>query len=218
MPEAASGYEGAYVFAFHKSGSTLVQRMLESYCQSIGIPAFSLFDMAFSQGVSTDAIQHDASVCLQQRGYLFTGFRHFPSFDLDLTGRKTILLVRDPRDMLVSLYYSVRTSHVIPKGLTRMRKRRDEARESDIDSFVLKNAVTFIKGHKRYREALESSNLKVYRYEDVIYEKRRWLADLVEVLDLESLDALIKSVAGKVDVVPDREDEARHIRQVHPGN
>ena len=53
-PDPAQNGKSSYIFAFHKSGSTLIKTMLESYCRDIGVPAVSLFDSAFSQGISTE--------------------------------------------------------------------------------------------------------------------------------------------------------------------
>lgn len=218
MPDSNSDYSSAYVFAFHKSGSTLIQSMLQDYCSVIGVPTFSLFDSVFRQGISTEFVQGDARVCLNKPGYIFTGFRHFPRFEFDMRDRKAILLVRDPRDMLVSLYYSIKTSHPIPSADVKFKRQRQDALEINIDEFVLKRRGLFYNAFKEYMTALSGSDLTIYRYEDVVYRKEEWLRDLVKNLSLKEIDSEIKSVATRSDIIPKAENEAKHIRQVHPGN
>ena len=218
MPDSNNDCSSAYIFAFHKSGSTLIQTLLQDYCSVIGVPTFSLFDSAFRQGISTEFVQGDASACLNKAGYIFTGFRHFPHFEFDMKDRKAILLVRDPRDMLVSLYYSIKKSHPIPSADVKFRRQRQDALEIDIDEFVLKRRGLFENAFREYMSALSGSDLTVYRYEDVIYDKEAWLGDLVRTLSLNKIDSEIKAAAANADVIPDAEDQSKHIRQVHPGN
>jgi len=218
IPDPKADLVSAYIFAFARSGSTLLNNMVAAYCQQIDVPTFSLFNTAFDQGVATQDIQKDALICFKKSGYIYTGFRHFPVFDLNVTGAPTIWLARDPRDMLVSLYYSVLKSHVIPKGLVFFKKNREEAENLDINQFVLKKSVIFSNQFRRYIKKLADSNLKIYRYEDVIYEKEKWLTNVVAKLGLNHDPGLIANIAKHFDVIPDREDENNHVRQVHPGD
>lgn len=218
MPESNRPQPSAYIFAFHKSGSTLIQTMLQDYCSAISVPTFSLFDAAFRQGVSTEFVQGDASDCLNRVGYIFTGFRHFPRFEFEMKDRKAILLVRDPRDMLVSLYYSIKISHSIPSADVRFKRERRDALEIDVDEFVLKRRGLFENAFREYMVALSGSDLTVYRYEDVIYSKEVWLRDLIKKLSLKEMDSEIKAAAARADIIPEAENESKHIRQVHPGN
>ena len=135
LPEPLTGMRSAFIFAYIKSGSTLLNNMITCYCQALGIPTFSLFNSAFDSGVPTHEIMKDANICFNKEGIIYTGFRHYPSFELDLKGIKCVLLVRDPRDMLVSLYYSIVKSHVIPKNYEPLRESRQLASQQTIDKF-----------------------------------------------------------------------------------
>lgn len=218
IPDPKLDLVSAYIFAFVRGGSTLLNNMVTAYCQGIDVPTFSLFNAAFGQGVPTQEIQDDASVCFEKTGCIYTGFRHFPEFNLDITEAPVIWLVRDPRDMLVSFYYSVLKSHVIPKGLVFFMKDREDTGKLDINQFVIKKANIFAWHFQRYKTMLVSSNLKVYRYEDVIYEKEKWLSDMICQLGLQYRPKLVRNIARKFDVIPGIENENKHVRQVHPGN
>jgi hypothetical protein len=218
MPNPKADFISAYIFAFTKSGSTLLNNMVAAYCQYIDVPTFSLFGAAFEQGIHTQHIQEDALVCFKKTGYIYTGFRHFPGFDLDVTGAPAILLTRDPRDMLVSLYYSVLKSHLIPRGLESFKLARKATESIDINEFVIKKADYLAMQFKRYKNSLAGSDLKVYRYEDVIYEKEEWLADVVGKLGVRYDHKHLVNIAKHFDVIPDTENENEHVRQVHPGD
>lgn len=218
LPEFRQGLKSAYLFSFHKSGSTLMDSMVRDYCQPLGIPTFSLFNSAFDSGIPTNEIQGDAKVCFTPTGCIYTGFRHFPRFDLDLADVNTILLVRDPRDMLVSMYFSVTKSHVVPFYHQAFKRIRAQASQMELDEFAIKKAGEYLKSFHLYREKLPADSLVTYRYEDVIYKKKDWLKGLVNHVELPKNRKLIRVVADKHDVFPEREDESKHIRQVHPGN
>lgn len=218
LPAPLKSLKSVYLFSFHKSGSTLMDNMVREYCRQMGVPTFSLFNFIFDSGISTHEVMNDTLVCFSRTGRIYTGFRHFPHFDLDLRGSPCVLLVRDPRDMLVSMYYSVSKSHVLPRKNLLLRRKRQEAAAMGIDEFVLDKAGQYLNHFHRYQKKLPTDTLSTYRYEDVIYEKEAWLKDLVETMSLPQDQDLIKKIARQFDIFPKREEQEKHIRQVHPGN
>lgn len=218
VPEGEPSLRSCYLFAFVKSGSTLMEKLVSDYCDAIGAPYFSLYDQAFAQGITTPNIRSDALQCFAEDGIIFSGFRHYPSFDLPISGANVILLVRDPRDMMVSLYFSILKSHVIPAGNERLRREREQLVGFSIDEFVLKRARGYLLAYRRYMDKLSEARKRVFRYEDVIYNKDEWLAEIVDFAGLPHKPKEIKRISARHDVVPAREDASNHIRQVHPGN
>ena len=218
LPAPLEGMQSAFLFSFHKSGSTLMDGMIRVYCKSFNIPTFSLFNAAFDSGIPTGEVGEDAAVCFSGHGRIYTGFRHFPNFELDLTGVKSILLVRDPRDMLVSWYYSVTLSHVAPRKHRKFLEKRTQASLMSIDEFALDKARIYRNSFRKYQRMLPAETLNSYRYEDVIYKKSEWLQDLVTKLELPQDRQLIRKTAEKFDIFPENENQDKHIRQVHPGN
>ena len=218
LPEPKPNFESKYVFAFAKSGSTLLDNLISVYCQQVNVPTFSLFNQAFGQGIVTANIGVEALRCFQPQGYLYTGFRHYPNFELDICKNKAIWLVRDPRDMAVSMYYSITKSHLIPKGLDGMQKTREEAEQTSIDDFVRKSIISYIRQFLVYQQKLQGKKVKVYRYEDIIYHKREWFMDVLDTLEIEIRPELVDAVVRRFDIIPDSEQSDQHVRQVHPGN
>jgi hypothetical protein len=58
----------------------------------------------------------------------------------------------------------------------------------------------------------------LFRYEDVIWSKRQWCADIAKYLDIDLPSETLSKIADGHDVRPEQERPERHIRQVSPGN
>jgi hypothetical protein len=137
---------------------------------------------------------------------------------------RTVLLVRDPRDVLVSLYFSVGQSHPLPppgSPLARhMLSRREKAQTAPIDEWVIEHhgeVISSLEGYLAQRFPARP-NVAIYRYEDVIFRKRDWMEDIIHWYGWNVSSSTIEAVLKKVDVFPAAPDPSKHIRQVHPGN
>lgn len=215
----------ALVFAMPKSGSTLLDRIMRRLSRHVGLRYVSVMGTFFKLGVPDKDMPAETSRIFLPHGYCYGGFRYLPGFDIPILGAaRSVLLVRDPRDMLVSHYYSMRESHVEPgrslKSTSLTLPQRETARSVDIDDYV-KGPVAehFRTCLTRYRTMLCASyDVKLYRYEDVIYDKANWVADLANHFGWEIPRWRTDSIARRFDIIPRHEETAEHIRQVHPGN
>ena len=223
IPTPKPTYQSTFTFAIHKSGSVLLS-ILEAMCDHASIPRVGLSKECFHRGININALDPRAiATLLGQSGYCFYGFRQIHGFfgSISLFGRRKLMLVRDPRDVLTSYYFSVRNSHPIPEtGSSRevMLRQREFAAARDINQYVVSEAVAWIKNTYRSFIAIEDGNTKVYRYEDVIFNKRRWVRDIADWLRIGLDGDALDRIADTFDVVPDVENPNVHIRQVKPGN
>jgi hypothetical protein len=105
-----------------------------------------------------------------------------------LAATRQILAVRDPRDVLVSLYYSTRDFHPEPihdNKKDRFLARRQHARSTEIDNFVLDNVDIIKNDFDDYvRIGNNATCLATIRYEDFIGDFDGWLKRLETALDL----------------------------------
>jgi len=215
-----------YVFSLPKAGSVLLDNIMRSLSDRVDIAYVSLMGAFFELGLVEQDIPSSASRVFVENGYCFGGFRAYPkTFEIpNLSTKKSILLIRDPRDMLVSHYFSMRSSHAHPgKVLTTSMKtlpRRDQARVMSVDEYALDLASYYVRQLDRYKDILEKhgENFTVFRYEDVIFNKRGWVADICNAFGWELPERAVNKIADMNDVVPRAENEARHIRQVTPGD
>jgi Sulfotransferase domain len=225
-PTKSPGLSSVYVFSLPKAGSVLLDSIMRALSERVRLTYVSLMGEFFNLGLAEQEIPSSASRVFVDNGYCFGGFRSYPkTFAIpNLTSQKSILLVRDPRDMLVSHYFSMRSSHANPgKALTTSRKslpRRDHARIMSVDEYALDLANYYVRQLNRYSDVLEANRDKftVFRYEDVIFNKRAWVADICNAFEWDVPKRVRNRVADRNDVVPRTENEARHIRQVTPGD
>ena len=213
-----------FVFSLHKCGSTLINNMIVDVCNYLKISWLDLEGTVFKHGYMPVHLKGDLSSLFSKVGYAYVGFRSFwIGQHYDATQNRCLLLIRDPRDAMVSHYFSYLYSHGIPDSgpiSQTMSKNRKKLADTDINAYVLRPQIinTYKNAFKQYDKSLSSEKTQVYRYEDVIYTKREWLTDMLHFLNLEVPTDIISNIVRKHDVLPLQEDPSKHIRQVAPGN
>jgi len=225
-PTKSPDRPSVYVFSLPKAGSVLLDSIMRGLSERVGVTYVSLLGQFFELGLTEKDIPSSASKVFVDNGYCFGGFRAYPkTFEIpNLATRRSIFLLRDPRDMLVSHYFSMRSSHADPgKALMTSRKslpRRDRARVMNVDEYALDLASYYVRQLDRYIDVLEASRdmFTVFRYEDVIFNKRAWVADICNAFGWDVPERARNRIADRNDVVPRAENEAKHIRQVAPGD
>ena len=218
----AANIDSFFVFSMHKTGSTLLNQMLADVCQIANVPLFCPEMIEFRNGLPLGDLDLSVQSRFRQRGYCFSGFRTFPKYleDFDLKQMRKIFLIRDPRDMVVSRYFSAKISHPIAKGELgeKMKKLREQVASKGVDEYSLWYSKVISFQFTDYARNIFDSNVKIFRYEDVIFEKRKWLTDTLDYAGIDILESQIHEIADKYDIVPDVEDETKHIRRVTPGD
>ncbi len=217
--------QSCFLFSLPKAGSVLLNNIFGKLSAEVGLSWVDLPGYCFQNGILPKKLGEDVANIFRPRGYCYGGFRCFAEEYVisDLDKCKSILLVRDPRDILVSDYFSMRSSHPPPGGNGALKKMFDEIRvaalEMDIDQYVISMSSEYLHRFESYRHGLKDRvPYKLYRYEDVIFEKRRWIASMMEYLGWEISPKILNRVASEFDAIPRTEDETRHIRQVTPGD
>jgi hypothetical protein len=130
---------------------------------------------------------------------------------------KVLLQLRDPRDVLTSLYYSTAYSHAVisPKLI----RRRKEAQTMDVDTYVLASIEEYVSIYTAYCEKLlPMKNVLFVRYEDMVTDFPRWLAAVSAHLGLDSNPTLLRQIEKEADFSVGSEDKFSHRRQVTPGD
>jgi hypothetical protein len=224
-----AGGEGNSVMAFSlaKAGSTLLYNILRALSPSAGLTYFSVEDQLFSNNVSPTRRPTRVGNIFSPTGYCYGGFRQFPAYRIQiLHSARTILLVRDPRDMITSLYFSVLKSHYVPKSdandgaKKEILAARAQLQHTDISDYAVDAIRNYIKMFEGYvaQGFHWRQNVAVYRYEDVIFKKAEWIADMCEWYGWNPPQEIVQSVLQSVDVMTEDERPEEHIRQVAPGN
>ena len=191
LPVSKSELPSVYAFSLPKAGSVLLDKIMRSLSEAVGLTYVSIMGEYFKLGLGDSNAPAATSKIFCDTGYCYGGFRFFPRrFEIpNLATSKSILLVRDPRDMIVSHYFSARESHANPgkKLITSMLKvpRREFAQQVSVDEYA-RNLINFYSHHlRRYIQVFDENPeaFRVFRYEDVIFNKRIWLSDICKEFD-----------------------------------
>lgn len=227
MPPSEGAFDPCFAFSVHKCGSTLMHAMLDAATRRAGIPAVTVPDIMFNLGELGNEWQRDpAYLPIFTRQLLYYGFRSFPAVlaqpDVALMTRRFVLLVRDPRDALVSQYFSFgrkKSSHAVPKeNPDAFLKQIEGIRETEIDTYVLAEAPHLARKLTEYRSHLNFDLGLLRRYEDIYFDKRTFLADIFIHFGIDVPPAIIDEVAAAHDIRPEAEDDSKHIRKGTPGD
>ncbi len=216
--------DSVLVFAMPKSGSSLLNRIMQRLSNSNGLIYVSIMGEYYRLGMPGEKVPEETRDIFLEKGYCYGGFRYFPNqFEIPIIPKvKKLLLVRDPRDVLVSHYYSMRESHPEPgsglKSSVSDVALRGAADEMDIDAFAKMMAPQFRDMFGQYKKLCEENDVRIYRYEDVIYKKSEWISDICGHLGWRFPLWIKWILLRRYDVFPKEEDTGQHIRQVHPGN
>ncbi len=220
-------FEPCFAFSIHKAGSTLLHNMVGAVCRQAKIPAISVPDILFNEGVLDSQWSADPDLSEMFRyGMLYYGFRYLPQVLLDpnlkIGKRKFVLLVRDPRDALVSQYYSLggkKGSHVVPKKNTEafiaQLKGNDDI---DIDTYVIQASRNHLKKLTDYKLTLDFNNGLLRKYEDIFYDKVTFLGEIFNHFGFDVKQDILNRVAEKFDIRPQQEDPTKHVRKATPGD
>jgi hypothetical protein len=154
------------------------------------------------------------------KGYLYSVFGGMIEGLPDLEDYLTVLMVRDPRDVLVSKYYSIAYSHSEPdksgNKYEEFMSQRAYAREVSIDEYVLSERDTVYSVYQRYRDLLVERFSHYYctRYEEMIADFSDWLGALLNYCQFDVSDELFDLLVEEHEAkIPKKEDVNKHLRK-----
>jgi hypothetical protein len=225
------------VFTLHKSASMFIHQVCEYLSQQCSIAHFS---------PNSRVAPIDERLLLTDKQFWRTNHGCFAPIRFyvdvpDIDNYKVILHLRDPRDVLVSMFYSYCYIHNGP--VTKNTGYRREAAEEGIDAFVLAKAMedrssSYVGGYGtggpvqdltgglllKYRDLIENllgrKNVIFVKYEEMVMDFQRWLEKFTDPFPLPdrqgTIDYLV-SLSPKF--FPKRtEDVMVHTRRITPGD
>ena len=223
--------QGPAVFALsvRKCGSSLFNSMTTDLGHANGCGFVDVGGALFTHNVLPPDWQHDPALGqILESGMIFGGFRDMPFSMLDselFATSPKILMVRDPRDALVSEYFSTGYSHPIPEATGEsddaralVMRERSLAINSPLDEWVVRGATRMNRSLTAYSVILDAPTTLVLRYEDYVFRKDAMLRVIADHVGWRLDDALVTQILTWADVVPEQEDPHRFVRQVTPGD
>lgn len=214
-------------FTAHKCASVYMTQVLEQLAQEVGMKHIDYEGSSWFNGKNffQELMDNPAENYFQPRGYIYGAFRGFfygaiPSSIENIEKYKVVLMLRDPRDVLTSLYFSTAYSHDIPECYqSEMLVARNKAVKTLINDYVLDKEQQHIYETYEYycKKLLNQPNVLFLRYEDMVNDFENWLNAIGKWLDLELskafLDNLVKTANFEI-----TENIHAHKRQVKPGD
>ena len=218
-------FPSCFVFAFAKSGSVLINSVVQSVMSEWGVPVVDFATQLYHDGIDIAAVQCNLSRLFAGQGYCYAGFRELPRSMLGsatISSARKVLVVRDPRDMLTSRYYSTKFSHgFMERGSAPFRRLMGEMIKDgrmDIDEYCLYYSWMINSQLLSYVDVISDRKTLILRYEDFIYDKRRLVQQLCDWFSIGLSSSRIEAIAVAHDIIPETERPDQHIRQVHPGD
>lgn len=148
---------------------------------------------AFLEKAYSDLYSLHGKIYAPQRKYLdFPGRERF----------KHIFFLRDPRDVLVSAYFSLGFTHSKPKNnasLNKFIQTRNDIQSQGIDNYVLGDAESWIIPlYKQYKHLRETAEESIYlRYDLFAYDTAEFIKKISDFLQLEISEKNIESLIRK---------------------
>lgn len=221
----AASHRTAFALSIRKSGSSVFSNIVAAISEASARTVVDLPGKAFQHNIA-HRFWNDREALSRMiwPGNVYIGFRDAPTAlfgDSVFRQAAKILLVRDPRDVLVSEYFSNAYSHSLPSkepSSSIIAKERKTAQTLDLESYVMGRVDALNNTISSYRPLIQSKNLTIIRYEDVIFDKASWMRQIAECFDLELSEQLITDIIKWADIRPDTENPSEFIRRVTPGD
>jgi hypothetical protein len=221
IPTTTSELGSVLLVGLPKSGTTLLTKVFGAASAHVGVTHLPVHDLLYAAGISpTDAELQKLRELFQPAGYCYGAFRHAFSFLSAARDMPTIWIRRDPKDVIVSRYFSQAYSHLPPGGDQReaFLAEREQLQATELESFAATEMVRQAQLARTYLNVVPSTNLHVFWYEDIIYQKRSWIERMMSICGWQLAAAHVETILQAVDEFPDAETPNAFVRQVHPGN
>jgi hypothetical protein len=222
IPEA--GPQSVVFFTVHKCASTFTARSVAYLAtEKLGLRHINMarYFWRMETGDAYDHIQERAGGLFHPYGFLYGPLRQ-PVDVPEIDRYRTVLMLRDPRDVLTSFYYSITVSHGVP-GTRDARDQFLEVRKrwegSTVDEFVLGWLPEFQKRYEGYIRLRAQTDCPVLKYEDMLVDFDKWAGDLGDAFGVTLTDEDVENLRSMGGF--DREvseSASRHIRQRKPGD
>lgn len=216
----SSDHPSILLFTTEKCASTYTTKIISQLAKSKNI--FTADVEAYFSVKSIDSVNYFSDKEKRETVFTPTGkylgpLRNY--YPIDHLGKYLkVLVLRDPRDVLTSFYYSKLHSHIVISE--DFYKEREKYKDYTIDQFVIEYLPVVKARYQAYCDKLiQEDNLIILPYELLVSDFDSWLDQLVTFLDLGQIDhALINALkANEKNTVADGK-ETSHIRNKAPGD
>jgi hypothetical protein len=180
-----SNRQSICLFTTHKCASTFFARLLKLFenvsdYKNINFEGYMYLKQLNKKEIFVDeAFLND---CFKTKGYIYGPLRTYIEIP-DIEEYKVVLILRDPRDVMVSHYFSMAYSHkMINKDFFKLRKN---ALSKTIDELVFEISDYYYETYKNYSTLLNNKNMMFVSYDHIISSPAQFLN---KILDFTCID------------------------------
>jgi len=211
----------------HKCASVFAGRILKRLTSATGLIPIDFDTYFFLLGERDSRLYRAGNLSASvygDKGFFFGPYRNLNRGIPDLTRFRNILMLRDPRDVLVSLYYSMGFSHNVPGSRKKESSRpildeRARIKELTVDEYVLDSTSWVTERYPEYLEVVgRLPSALVLRYEDMVTGFETWLQTLADYVGIDPEAEVVRQIRRETDFEVGSEDRYAHKRQVMPGD
>ncbi len=209
--------------SMHKAGSSIADNIFTEICAARGYEVDRIALQVPSQPMPEPDFFHAYVPKMREEGVYYGMARDPASHDLSILPRlKLIVQVRDPRDCIVSAYFSYRQSHEAPSDPAKRAEHEARMRELqsvDITRFCLDWPPIYRDRMQIMSDLLGThDDILLLYYEDMVRSPDLWLDRCLAFLGQERTPDLMQALAPHMDFKVASENAGRHKRQVRPGD
>lgn len=166
--------QGVIVRALHKSGSMFLYHFFAQVARDAGLPYYSINHAVPNEDQVEESIETPFCLC-PVREFSQRRFANFPNLDRVVQ----IFHLRDPRDILVSEYYSMGWIHPDKNWDDQAKARRQEIQAMSVDQYVLNHhQMSPYPIADRFAPLMEleldSADIIISQYEQMVTQFYRW--------------------------------------------
>ncbi|MBK0329305.1 sulfotransferase domain-containing protein [Rhodobacteraceae bacterium F11138] len=209
--------------SMHKAGSTVASQILADFCREKGYEVDDISHRVPTSPLPEPEVFLNAQPEMQRPGVYFGMARGPYVKDMEIIpALKIVVQLRDPRDCITSAYFSFSKSHVPPEDPEKRKAfeaRREKLKAMNIDQYARSQVKDYVNRMTILADILNGhEDALVLKYEEMVSDTSAWLNRIAIFLDQPVTDSLRARLGHKIDFSVDREDAARHKRQVTPGD
>jgi hypothetical protein len=213
------------LFTLNKCASTFtpgVMKFLNDRTRNLPLLDFEGYYYNQSGDDFKAMMQRDPERYFRPQGMMMAPLRRWypiPEFET----YDAVLVIRDPRDILTSKYFSQASTHSVPFSPHKRKiffERRERVNNMKIDEFVREWAPEIKSDFQEYTEMLDRYQVPVVRYEDIILDFDHAMLTFGRAFRYELSEEEIEDlrVLGGYDKPMGEENVKSHTRKRLPGD
>ena len=179
--------EALIVHGLHKSASMFLFKFFQHVCDEIKVPFYSINLSPPNQNVPATNTNTSFVYC-PERSFQTNTFKFVK------LNQTHLFQTRDPRDILVSEYFSLGWRHSDHGWDEAARERRSKIQQLTIDQYVLSEPELSVQPlQTRYQPLLDQigdSKTHMVKYETMVEDFPQWLAKVLPLMNLTAADDL----------------------------